>query len=213
MSCPQCQGLEDLFDNKTATKELKTYRKKGPGKTTKLLIDALMSNQVKEMTLLDIGGGVGVIQHELLNAGLHSAVNVDASTAYIKAAQAESGRQGYLDKVSYHHGNFVDVAPSLPPVDIVTLDRAICCYHDMPALVEASAEKATKLYGLVYPRDIWWLKLGLAVVNTSLWLFRKPCRFFIHPTSAVEAVLQQHGLKRSFHRKTLLWQIAVFAKE
>ena len=65
----QCQGMETFFDNKTAVGDLKAYRKKGPSKTTRMLIDALKAQGVEDMTLLDIGGGVGAIQHELLNSG------------------------------------------------------------------------------------------------------------------------------------------------
>jgi len=210
--CPQCRGLESLFDDKTAKKELKSYRNKGPSKTTQMLVEALKTEGVEAMTLLDIGGGIGAIQHELLKAGVSRATNVDASTAYIKAAQEEAGRQGYAEKVNYHFGNFVDLAANLSPADIVTLDRAICCYHDMPALVGASAEKAQKLYGVVYPRDTWWIKIGKTVANFGLWLFRNPYRMFVHPTQDVETVLYRGGLRRRFYQKTFLWQVAVYAR-
>src|SRR5947199_213845 len=83
--------------------------------------------------------------------GASGATDVDASAAYLAAAREEAARQGHAERVAYHHGNFVDLAATLPPADIVTLDRVICCYHDMPALVERSSAKAARLYGLVYP--------------------------------------------------------------
>ena len=212
MTCRQCQGLESLFDNKTAVKELKTYRRKGPDKTTQMLIDALKAKGVEAMTLLDIGGGVGAIQHELVKAGISSVTNVDASTAYIAAAKDEAKRQGYADRVSYHYGDFVELASEIPVVDIVTLDRAICCYHDMPALVGLSSARASKLYGLVYPRDAWWTKLGISIVNFGARLLRKDYRFFVHPTKAVEEVLRNNGFKQRFYRKVFLWQVAVYAR-
>jgi SAM-dependent methyltransferase len=212
MSCSQCRGLESLFDNKTATRELRHYRRKGPSKTTRILIDVLKAEGIAGMTLLDIGGGVGAIQHELINAGVSSAINVDASTAYIEAAREEAKRQGHTDRMSYHRGNFVDLASNIEPVDIVTLDRVICCYHDMPALVGLSSKLAGKFYGLVYPRDIWWVKIGIAIINFGLWIQRNPFRIFIHPTEVVEAVLRSNGLKRRFHRQTSLWQVVVYAR-
>jgi len=212
MNCCQCQGMETLFDDKTATNDLKAYRKKGPSKTTRMLIDALKAQGVEDMTLLDIGGGVGVIQHELLNSGAGSATGVDASAAYIEAAKQEAGRQGHAEQVSYHHGNFVDFAPNLEQADIVTLDRAICCYHDMPALVGLSSQKAGKLYGVVYPRDTWWIKIAIIILNFGLWLRRNPFRVFVHPTKAVEAVVRGNGLKRRFYRQTFLWQVVVYGR-
>ena len=212
MTCKQCQGLESLFDNKTAANELKTYRRKGPDKTTRILIEALKARGIEAMTLLDIGGGIGAIQHELMKAGVSEATNVDASMAYIEAAKDEAKRQGFADKVNYHHGDFVQLAPDIAAVDIVTLDRAICCYHDMPALVGLSAARARKLYGLVYPRDVWRIKFGISIVNFGSRLLRKDYRFFVHPSKAVEAVLDNNGLEQHFYRKTFLWQVVVYAR-
>ena len=81
MKCCQCPGIEAYFDQKEAAKDLKRYRKKGPDKTTGMLIDALKAEGIKGMMLLDIGEGVGTIQHELLNVGASSCINVEASKA------------------------------------------------------------------------------------------------------------------------------------
>jgi magnesium-protoporphyrin O-methyltransferase len=212
MNCCQCQGIERFFDDKVAARELKDYRRKGPGKTTRWLIEALVAEGVAGKTLLDIGGGVGVIQHELLQAGAGSATNVDASSAYLNAARQEAERRGYVERVNYHFGNFVELASQIEPVDIVTLDRVICCYHDMIALVGLSAARAGALYGVVYPRATWWMKLGVKIINNVSWLTRNPFRIFVHPTPAVEAVIHANGLKQRFHRQTLLWQVVVYGR-
>lgn len=212
MNCCQCQGIEELFDQQYVTKELSRYRKKGPDKTTRMLTEAIKEGGVEGLTLLDIGGGVGAIQHDLLEAGVDHATDVDASTAYITAAKAESQRRGHTGRVSYHHGNFVDLAGDITPADIVTLDRVICCYPDMEKLVSLSAARARKQYGLIFPRDVWWIKIGLAVGNFFLSLRRSHYRTFAHPTKSVEAILESNGLKRRFYRRTLVWQVAVFTR-
>ncbi|MEE9166989.1 MAG: class I SAM-dependent methyltransferase [Candidatus Neomarinimicrobiota bacterium] len=195
-----------------AKRDLKRYRKKGPVRTTRILIEALTSNGIPGQTLLDIGGGVGAIQHEFLKAGLENATNVDASKAYIASAQEEAGRQGFADRVSYHHGDFVDLAPEIEEADIVTLDRVICCYDDMERLVGLSAERAGKLYGVVYPRDNWLMKVARPVINFVFWLKGNPFRMFVHPTQAVDTRIQESGLKPYFHRKTAIWQVVVYAR-
>jgi hypothetical protein len=50
------------------------------------------------------------------------------------------------------HGDFIDLAEQVPEADAVTLDRVVCCYPDATTLVGASARKARRVYGLVYPR-------------------------------------------------------------
>ncbi len=99
MSCCHCQGGEAVFDAKVARKELRHYRRRGPRKTTRLLLDALKAAGVAEQTLLDIGGGIGVIQHELLRAGVTEASGVEASTAYLAAAREEAALQGHADRL------------------------------------------------------------------------------------------------------------------
>jgi magnesium-protoporphyrin O-methyltransferase len=211
--CQQCEGIESLFDDKTARKELKRYRNKGPDKATLVLLDALKAEGVEGLTLLDIGAGVGAIHHELLNAGATQATDVDASTAYLEAARQEAERQGHADQVSYHHGDFVELASEMEEADVVTLDRVLCCYHDMKALVELSTKRANKLYGLVFPQNTWFVKIGLAVGNFFLWITRDPFRTFMHRTEAVDAIARQNGLERRFHRNAgLIWQVVVYER-
>lgn len=212
MSCCQCKGIETYFNRKSVAKDLKRYRKKGPDKTTRILIDALKAEGIEGMTLLDIGGGVGPIQHELLKAGASEAINVEASKAYIEAAKEEAERQGHGDRVSHYHGDFVDLATEIPQTDIVTLDRVICCYHDMQALVGLSSVLAGKLYGVVYPRDTWWAKIETAASNFSYWIRRNPFRLFVHPTEAVDNVVRGNGLERRFYQKAGSWQVVVYVR-
>ncbi len=213
MDCCQCPGIETRFDQKYVAKKLKEYRKNGPKKTTWQLIKALQAEGVDGMTLLDIGGGVGDIQHEMLRSGVRYATNNEASTAYLEACRQEAERLGYSNQIRHIQGNFVELAKDIAPADIVTLDRVICCYHDMPSLVNLSAQKARRFYGLVYPLDKWWIRLGILLYyNFRHWLLRNPMRIFVHPPEAVEAVIQSNGLERRFYRAMGPWQVVVYAR-
>lgn len=212
MSCRQCQGIEELFSQSYVNQELSRYRSKGPIKTTRMLAEAIKDEGVQGLTLLDIGGGVGAIQHELMGAGVQNTIDVDASSAYITAAQDEAQRRGLAERISHVHGNFVELAEKVPAADIVTLDRVICCYDDMEKLVSLSAARALKLYGVVYPRDTWWVKIGLALGNLFLRLRKSPYRSYVHATEAVEALLTRNGLKRRSHRQTFVWQVVVYSR-
>jgi magnesium-protoporphyrin O-methyltransferase len=213
MICNKCSGIEKVFNQEMASRELTNYRKKGPDGGTRRLIDALKSEGVEAMTLLDIGGGVGAIQHELFKAGLAAATDVDASSAYLETAQEESGRQGTRERSTFHHGNFVEIAPEIDPADIVTLDRVICCYADMQGLVRLSSQRAKKFYAVVFPRDHWLLRIGGAVGNFFLRLSGNPFRFFVHPTAEVEAIVESNGLRRRhYFTSGFMWQVIVYAR-
>ena len=212
MNCCQCQGIECVFDSTQAAKKLRAYRADGPAKTTRMLLDELKGAGVEGQTLLDIGGGVGAIQHELADAGVSSVTSVEASQGHLGAAQEEAHRRGYAHRVTYHHGDFVDLAPRIEAADIVTLDRVICCYHDVEALVGLSAARARQLYCLVFPRDTWWMKLATAAMNLYYRLGRNPFRTFVHPTRVVDALVRYHGLTQRFYRRTALWQVVVYQR-
>ncbi|UCF29436.1 MAG: methyltransferase domain-containing protein [Chloroflexota bacterium] len=186
------------------------YRKEGIEKTTRKLIAAVSRNGIEGMTLLDIGGGVGGIQHTLLEDGVVNATSVDASSAYVKAAQEEASRRGLEDRITFLHGDFVDLAEEVPQADIVTLDRVVCCYDNLKALVKLSAMKARKRYGLVFPRDLRLFRMLLPVANFFITLTGSPFRIFIHSTEQVEKILKEQGLVKQYHQKAGFWQIIVY---
>jgi len=212
MKCCQCEGIEREFDAAEAEHEIEAYRKEGPAETTQILIDALTEQGVDGLTLLDIGGGVGAIQHAMLSAGASTATAVEASTAFAKAAQEEAKELGWSERVDVRHGDFIDLAEAVVAHDIVTLDRVICCYHDMETLIQLSAARAGKIYGLVYPRDVWWNKILSRIGNLGLRITRNPFRTFIHSDTGVQRIVTDLGLERVFHKKLLSWQVAVYAR-
>lgn len=210
MTCCQCVGIEREFGRRRAAWELRRYRRRGPSKTTRLLIAALREHGVSGMTLLDIGGGIGAIQHELLQSGVARATSVDASPAYLQTAKDEAERNGMVERVSYVAGDFTDIAPHIEPADLVTLDRVICCYPDLTALFGEAAARAKRFLGLVYPRDNRLLRWGVRVHNFLRRVFRHPFRAYVHPSEAVESIARQRGLRRSYYRRTMLWQVVVY---
>jgi len=208
-----CQGADRIFGDRTAAHELKRYRRKGPTKPTRILLDALRAKGVTGATVLDIGGGIGAIQHELLQSGAAHATGVDASPAYLRAAAEEASRRGYAERRTAVEGDFVAVAGDIGPADVVTLDRVICCYPDMPALVGRSAERARRLYGLVYPRDAWWMRLAIRFPNLWFRLSRNPFRVFVHRSDAVDRVAREHGLAPALRRNAgPVWQVALYTR-
>ena len=212
MSCTQCQGIETTFNHRNAEKELRKYHKKGPTETTHSLVEFLKKKGTKGKSLLDIGGGVGIIQHELLRSGLASAVSVEASSAYSEVSKDEARHQGHEERIEYHHGDFIDLAPDIPMTDIVTLDRVICCYPDMEKLVDSSLSHAKDYYAVVYPLDTWWMKIGLAFSNFIQRIRRNSFRSYVHSKKAFHRLVEAHNFKRVFFRKTTFWRVEIFER-
>ena len=212
MGCCQCQGIENMFDKKAAKRELKRYLKKGPSKTTSMLLDAIHEKGVQGLDFLDIGGGIGAIQYDLIKAGASSGTSIEASSAYIDAVKEETLQNDLVERVSYKHGDFTTMASDVDSADIVTLDKVICCYDDMSELVGLSSKLARKIYAVIYPRDVWWTKLALLMVNFYPRIKGSSFRVFIHPTKKVEEIIFGNGLKRNYYATTLFWQVAIFTR-
>lgn len=213
MSCAQCKGIAQEFDHRLARRELRRYRRRGPSGTTRRLLEALREAGVEGASFLDIGGGVGAIQHGLIADGASGGTHVDASPAYLDAARDEAVEKGHADRVRYVEGDFVALAPELDAADVVTLDRVICCYHDMPALVDASASLARRLYGVVFPREHLPMRLGVRAINAMQRLRRRPFNVFLHGTAAIEERIRGHGLHKLREGRSLLWQIHLYTRE
>ena len=211
--CSQCEGIETVFNRRYADRDLREYHKHGPTKQTCLMLDTLLQNGIEGLSLLDIGGGIGAIQHELFGRGIRSATDVDASSAYLAVAREEAARRGNADRTTYLHGNFVELAPDIKSADIVTLDRVICCYSDMDAMVTLSSARADKLYALVYPRDTWWMRIGGRIGNLFMALTRNQFRFFVHPAKRVDAIIRGNGLQPHLLRSAgIIWQVAIYQR-
>jgi magnesium-protoporphyrin O-methyltransferase len=203
---------DEHFNAEDARRDVLAYRADGPEGSTRRLVDALRQQGVQGATLLDIGGGVGVVQLELLASGLASAVEVDASRPSLEAARAEARERGFGDRTAYHHGDFVAVADSVEPADIVTLDRVICCYPDFDALVRRSVEHARRLYGLVYPVDRWYLRTVFRLMNLVTRLSGSGYRAYVHPEAGVDRIVRGAGLEPAYHHRGWFWQTLVYRR-
>ena len=212
MGCCQCQGIENMFDKKAAKRQLKRYLKKGPSKTTSMLLDAIHKKGVQGLNFLDIGGGIGAIQYDLIKAGASNGTSIEASSAYIDVVKEETLQNGLAERVNFKQGDFTTTATDVDSADIVTLDKVICCYDDMSELVGLSSKLARKIYAVIYPRDVWWTKLALPFMNFYPILKGSSFRVFIHPTEKVEEIIFGNGLKCKYYATTFFWQVAIFTK-
>jgi 2-polyprenyl-3-methyl-5-hydroxy-6-metoxy-1,4-benzoquinol methylase len=212
MPCNCCQITDKTFGEGDARSGLRSYRKRGPAAQTREILKAVRSVGLKDATLLDVGGGIGVIHHELLEDTASTATHVDASRAYLNAAQGEASRRGHADRVNFIHADFSDVASQLPPADIVTLDRVVCCYPDFRSLLTAAAGRSKHIIAMSYPRETWYTRLVMGSMDLFQSLRRDPFRVFVHPVAEMDAVLHANGFQRVFLKRLFVWEIAHYTR-
>jgi magnesium-protoporphyrin O-methyltransferase len=167
---------------------------------------------LKNIALLDIGGGIGVIHHELLGDVADTATHVDASSAYLKEAKGEAARRGHSAHVTFIHADFTDVAAELPKADVVTLDRVVCCYPDFRRLLTNAADHSQRALAFTYPRETWYLRIGLWLINFFQRIRRDPFRVFLHPVSEMDALLRREGFERIIQHRLFVWEMALYQR-
>jgi SAM-dependent methyltransferase len=212
MDCCEPSLYDSQFDARRAGERLREYRRNGPNGWTTRLIAGLSTGGVDGLTVLDIGAGVGAVHHALLAAGAASALDVDASGPYIAAAREEADRRGLADRVTYRKGDAVALAPELPPADIVALDRVVCCYPHMEALVRVSADRTRRRLGMVLPRDDAWIRAGVEISNRWSALRRDPFRVHVHRTADVLDVAITAGLVPIASHRGRFWQTMILER-
>ncbi|HEY2980688.1 MAG TPA: class I SAM-dependent methyltransferase [Anaerolineales bacterium] len=213
MPCDCCEITDNAFTEDEARADMNRYHKRGPANQTRLILEAIRSFGFKDATLLDIGGGIGAIHHELLPDTAAHAIHVDASAAYLKEARAETERRGHTAQVEFRHADFTDVADDLPQTDLVTLDRVVCCYPDFRGLLEAAAGRSRAVVALTYPREIWYMRVALAVMNLLQRMRRDPFRVFLHPVAEMDELLTGEGFSQMSLRRLWVWEAALYYRK
>ncbi|HXQ37081.1 MAG TPA: class I SAM-dependent methyltransferase [Anaerolineales bacterium] len=213
MPCNCCEITDKAFGEAEARLELRNYRRRGPANQTRLILEAIRSLGLKDAALLDIGGGIGAIYHELLNDVAREATHVDASSAYLKKAKEEAARRGNMERVEFIHADFTEVASNLPEADVVTLDRVVCCYPDFRGLLKAAADHSRKAVAFTYPRESWYMRFGFVVLNFFQRLRKDPFRVFLHPVAEMDSLLNREGFERVSLRRLFVWEMALYQKQ
>lgn len=215
MDCCSNNGLGEEFDSKEAQKKLKSYLQNGLDSWSRTVRNGVQARGVEGATILEIGSGIGALHMELLRAGATSAVGIDISPAQIEAARTLAEKQGLKDSVTYHVTDFVASAEEIDEADIVILDKVICCYPNMPALVTTSAKHSRRILAFAYPRVTWLTRTVNALGNIAMMIRRRAFRSYLHSPEEVNRIAESLGFSQVSHKKygpLGIWQLAMYER-
>jgi magnesium-protoporphyrin O-methyltransferase len=210
VSCP-C-GCAEFFDEKSARRDAKRYRRKGLDGTARRMVAFLAERGLENATVLEIGGGVGAVQIELLRAGADRAVNLELSPAYEPAA-SELVREAALGgRVERRVANIVEEGGSVEPADVLVMHRVVCCYPDPEALVGAAADHARRYLVMSFPRETALLRVGVRLANLWIRLRGIDFRAYVHPPAAILGAAERRGLRPVLEHRGAIWQFAALER-
>ncbi len=212
MDCCSGLGCDDFFDEKLARKDLRRYRRKGLDGTAREIVGFLASRGVQGATVLEIGGGTGTLQLELLRAGARHAVNLELSRGYDSVARELAHEAGLADRVDRRVVDIAERPDEVPPADVVVLHRVVCCYPWPERLVGAAAAHAQRVLVMSFPRRNALSRLWVWGENLFLRLRGRDFQSFVHPPEAITDAALAAGLRGVHERRGLIWHVAAFER-
>lgn len=126
--CGPGEGYQTTFGDRFARRVARRYQKHGLNKTQLQLVGFLAERGLEDASVLEIGGGLGEIQIELLRRGAAKVTNLEISEGYEPRASELLEASGMTDRVDRR---ILDIATSPEQVDaadVVVLHRVVCCY-------------------------------------------------------------------------------------
>jgi 2-polyprenyl-3-methyl-5-hydroxy-6-metoxy-1,4-benzoquinol methylase len=205
--CCDRPGYQTVFSDRFARRIARTYRKHGLSRTQRRMVSFLAERGIRDASVLEIGGGVGELQLELLYGGARSVTNLEISSGYEAEAAALLEDSGMAARVTRR---LLDIATSPEDVehaDIVVLHRVVCCYPDYERLLSAAASHARRLLVFSHPPRNVLTRAVLSVENLLHRLRNSDFRAFVHPPTAMITVAEADGLSVSYRHRGLAWHI------
>jgi SAM-dependent methyltransferase len=207
--CCRPDSYNRLFSAKQARMDARRYRKRGLGGTSRDLVE--LAGDVSGVTVLEVGGGVGAIELDLLAAGADRATNVELSGEYEEEAEKLIEERGLGGRVDRRVADFV--AEPVEPADVVVMHRVVCCYPDVDLLVGLAAAHTRRRLLLTYPRERPWTRAGIRAINLLMRISSSSFRAFVHPVARMAAAAEREGLAlERRERPGLIWENAVYER-
>jgi magnesium-protoporphyrin O-methyltransferase len=210
--CCDRGGYESVFGARFARHVARRYRRRGLSRTAQRLVDFVDGQGIEGATVLEIGGGVGEIQVELLRRGAARVTNLEISTGYDDQATQllrQAGLEGRVDR------RILDIAQQpgeVESADVVVLHRVVCCYPDYERLLAAAGSHAGRLLVFSHPPASPVMRTAFWLENTLRRLRGQSFRAFVHPPEAMVAVLTESGLSTRYHHRGFSWHVVGFAR-
>jgi magnesium-protoporphyrin O-methyltransferase len=210
--CCARHGQEELFGERSARRDAERYRRRGADRMARSLARRAAARGVAGTTVLEIGGGVGPVLFELLREGAERGEIVELVPAYEPFVRELAEEQGVGERVSFRTADLVATPEEGSPADLVVLNKVVCCTPDGVELAGVAASLARRTLVLSHPREAWWARAAMSATNAGFRLLRRRFRVFVHPTRALEAAIEAHGLVRASVAEGPLFRVAAFER-
>jgi magnesium-protoporphyrin O-methyltransferase len=201
-----------MFTDRVARKDLARYRKRGLDRLERRMVDSASAEGLAGARVLEIGGGIGKLQVELLEAGAATGEVAELVGAYEPYAGELAREHGLEERTAFAVADILEQPDAVAPGDVVVLNRVVCCSPDGVALAAAAARLARRTLVLSYPRDVVWIRLGVRAINLVQLVLGRSFRVFVHSPAALRAAAESEGFARSEAGHGSLWEFTTLVR-
>ncbi len=177
------------------------------------MIAAASGGGLESARVLEIGGGIGTLQSELLAAGAAQAEILELVAAWEPYARELARERGLEERTSFRVADILESNEAVEDADVVLLNRVVCCSPDGVALAGRAARLTRRVLVLSFPRDVLWVRAGLRLVNIGMRLMGRSFRVFLHPPSELVSSAEDGGLTLAETGHGRLWAFAALRRE
>ena len=205
--CCEPDDYESVFTGRFARRAAKRYRRRGLSPTAQRIVRFITENGIRDATVLEIGGGVGEIQLELLNRGASHTTNLEISTKYESEATELLASSGAANRVTRRFLDIAQAGAEVDPADVVVLHRVVCCYPNYEALLSAAASHARRLLVYSHPADNPATRAMIWSENAIRRVRRNAFRAYVHPPEGMVAAAEAQGLRATYRHHAWDWEV------
>lgn len=205
--CCNPEDYESVFSGRFARRVARRYSKHGLSPAADRIVRFVTDNGVQDASVLEIGGGVGELQLELLRRGASEVTNLEISTSYEGEAARLLEMTGMTGRVDRRLVDIAQSPESVAPADVVILHRVVCCYPDYPRLLAAAASHARRLLVYSHPADNPVTRAMFAAENLLRRIRRNAFRAYVHPPEAMIAAAEGQGLRTTYRHRAWDWNV------
>ena len=210
--CCGGSGYQETFGDGFARRVSRRYRRRGLDRTQRRLVGFLAERGIEGATVLEIGGGVGELQVELLRRGADRATNLEISENYEAEAAALLRETGLADRVTRRLHDIATAPDEVDQADVVVLHRVVCCYPDYEKLLGAAAGHARRLLVFSHPPRNLFIRALHGMENFVRRMQGNDFRAFAHPPVAMVDVVRANGMTQQYRHHGLAWNVVGFTR-
>lgn len=210
--CCDPRGCDGMFGPGYARHLAARYRRRGLDRTAQRIVDHLAERGLEGASVLEIGGGIGDVQLELLRLGAERTTNLELVDAYEAEAAALAEAAGVRSRMTRRRLDLAADPDRVEPHDIVVLHRVVCCYPDYERLLAAAADRARRVLVFSHPPRNVLTRTLVAGQHLGTRLAGRSFRAYTHPPAAMVAVVEGRGLHTAYRHRGRIWRIVALER-